>query len=183
MKPTCYIPVEDTLADSRKTLSYSMPQRRDDGRIAQVKKTLSVKIPLGVIDGERIRLKGQGGQGTGKGGDGDLYLRVRFLPHPLYDIEGYDLILTLPLAPWEAALGTKVVVPALTGSISLTVPANSQTGKRLRIKGKGLARKDGFGDLYAVVKVVVPEDNSPEMAQLWRSIEEKADFDPRAAWT
>ncbi len=136
-----------------------------------------------MVDGERIRLKGQGAQGIGQGPNGDLYLRIRFVPHPRYDVEKHDLILTLPLAPWEAALGTKVVVPTLTGSISLTVPADSQTGTRMRIKGKGLRRKEGFGDLYAVVKIVIPATANAPVRELWRKLEEKAGFDPRADWS
>lgn len=174
--------LEDTLSGASQQISYSLPHRQDDGRITEVRKTLNVKIPTGVVDGERIRLKAQGAQGVGQGASGDLYLRIRFVPHPLYDVDKYDLILTLPLAPWEAVLGTKVVVPTLTGNINLTVPANSQTGKRMRIKGKGLSQKDGFGDLYAVVKIVVPDTTNDELSSLWRDLAEKADFAPRADW-
>jgi curved DNA-binding protein len=175
--------LEDTLSDASQTISYHLPQRGADGRVTQVKKTLSVKIPAGVSDGERIRLKGQGSQGTGSGANGDLYLRIRLVPHPLFDVEAHDLTITVPLAPWEAALGTKIEVPTLTGKINLTIPANSQSGKRMRIKGKGLSRKEGFGDLYAVLKIVIPATMTDETNQLWQQLADKAAFDPREEWS
>lgn len=175
--------LEDTLSNASQTISYHLPQRGDDGRVTEVKKTLSVKIPAGVSDGERIRLKGQGAQGVGSGANGDLYLRIRLVPHPLFDVEAHNLIITLPLAPWEAALGTKIEVPTLTGKINLSIPAISQTGQRMRIKGKGLAKKGGFGDLYAVLKIVMPESTSDEIKQHWKQLASKAAFDPRAEWS
>jgi curved DNA-binding protein len=148
-----------------------------------VNKTLTVKIPAGVAEGERIRLKGQGGQGLGDAPSGDLYLRIRLVPHPLFDVEAHNLILTVPLAPWEAALGTSLEAPTLSGKIKLTIPANSQTGQRLRIKGKGLVRKQGHGDLYAVLKVVMPESVSEESKQHWQQLADAAVFDPRTEWS
>jgi len=177
------IVLEDTLADASKTITFRLPSRGDDGRVTEVTKTLNVKIPSGVSDGERIRLKGQGAEGVGKGAKGDLYLRIRLLPHPLFDVEERNLIITVPLAPWEAALGAKVEVPTLTGKINLTIPGDSQTGQRMRIKGKGLTKKDGFGDLYAVLKVVMPETTDDEIKQHWEQLAEKAGFDPRAQWS
>jgi curved DNA-binding protein len=175
--------LEDTLSNASQTISYHLPQRGADGRVTEVKKTLSVKIPAGVSDGERIRLKGQGAQGEGSGANGDLYLRIRLVPHPLFDVEAHNLIITLPLAPWEAALGTKIEVPTLTGKINLSIPASSQTGQRMRIRGKGLAKKDGFGDLYAVLKIVMPKSTSDEIKQHWEQLATKAAFDPRAEWS
>jgi len=175
--------LEDTLSAASQTISYHLPQRGANGRVTEVKKTLSVKIPPGVSDGERIRLKGQGAQGVGNGSNGDLYLRIRLVPHPLFDVEAHNLILTVPLAPWEAALGAKVEIPTLTGKINLSIPANSQTGQRMRIKGKGLAKKDGFGDLYAVLKIVMPKTTNDDIKQHWEQLASKAAFDPRAEWS
>tara|TARA_R110000822_G_scaffold187752_28_gene326966 strand:- start:31160 stop:32116 length:957 start_codon:yes stop_codon:yes gene_type:complete len=180
--------LEDSLSNTSKTISYRLPHRDNEGRITEVKKTLSVKIPAGVSDGERIRLKSQGAQGIGDGPNGDLYLRIRLIPHPLFDVEAHNLIITVPLAPWEAALGTKIQVPTLSGKINLSIPANSQTGQRLRIKGKGLVRKDGHGDLYAVLKVVMPDpsNTSPlndEIKQHWEQLASKAAFNPRVEWS
>lgn len=111
--------------------------------MSETSKTLNVKIPEGVADSERIRLKGQGVAGVDGGQNGDLYLIIRFTPHPLFEVEGNNLHIVVPLAPWEGALGTSIEVPTLTGKIALTIPSGSQSGKRLRVKGKGwLARKN-----------------------------------------
>ena len=174
--------LEDTLGNTSKKISYNLPHRDDQGRVSTVTKTLNVKIPAGVTDGERIRLKGQGGQGLGSAPAGDLYLRIRLVPHPLFDVEAHNLIITVPLAPWEAALGTSLEVPTLDGKIKLTIPPNSQTGQRLRIKGKGLVRKDGHGDLYAVLKVVMPATTSAESKTQWQELAASAAFDPRKEW-
>ena len=175
--------LEDTLALTSKPISYSLPHRDAQGRVSQVNKTLNVKIPAGVAEGERIRLKGQGGQGLGDAPPGDLYLRIRLVPHPLFDVEAHNLIVTVPLAPWEAALGTSLELPTLSGKIKLRIPANSQTGQRLRIKGKGLVRKDGHGDLYAVLKVVMPDSVSDESKQHWQQLADASAFDPRMEWS
>lgn len=175
--------LEDTLADATKTISYQLPHRDAQGHISEISRTLNVKIPAGVANGERIRLKGQGGQGIGGAENGDLYLRIRLVPHPLFDVEAHNLIITVPLAPWEAALGATIEVPTLTGKIKLTIPANSQTGQRLRIKGKGLVRKQGHGDLYAVLKVVMPETTDDQIKEQWQQLASSAAFDPRKEWS
>ncbi|MEX2470335.1 MAG: DnaJ C-terminal domain-containing protein [Pseudohongiellaceae bacterium] len=171
--------LEDTLRDEQKTISYKMPKYDGSGAVTEVKKTLKVKIPKGVVDGERIRLKGQGGPGFGKGAAGDLYLRIKLVPHPLYDVVGHDLHLTLPIAPWEAALGAKITVPTLTGKISLTIDPGSQTGKRMRVKGKGLPAKTDQGDLYVILKVVMPEKIDDKSKALWEQLKDTGKFDPR----
>lgn len=174
--------LEETLAETSKHVEYVIPVY-ENGQISEIKKSLKVKIPLGVVDGERIRLKGQGGAAQGNAPNGDLYLHIRLVPHPLFDVEGHNLVVTVPLAPWEAALGAKVTVPTLSGKIHLTIAPNSQTGQRLRIKGKGLATKSSTGDLYALLKIVMPPSANDEVKALWRSLSEKADFDPRAQWS
>ncbi|UVE17255.1 curved DNA-binding protein [Pseudomonas sp. LS44] len=176
--------LEDTLAEEAKQVAYQLPQYSADGQpLAPLSKTLKVKIPAGVTDGERIRLKGQGAPGFGDGAPGDLYLIIRLVPHPLFDVEAHNLIIVVPLAPWEAALGAKVAVPTLDGTINLTVPANSQSGQRLRIKGKGLVNKLGErGDLYALFKIVIPAHGDEQARQLWQQLAEHAAFDPRAEW-
>nr|WP_255399432.1 DnaJ C-terminal domain-containing protein [Oceanicoccus sp. KOV_DT_Chl] len=98
-------------------------------------------------------------------------------------MQGRNLILTVPLAPWEAALGTTVVVPTLTGKINLTISANTPAGKKLRIKGKGLPTKSVAGDLYAVIKIVMPNMVDTEAQQLWRKLADSSQFDPRAEWS
>lgn len=177
--------LEETLADEAKKIAFQLPQYSADGRpLAPISKTLNVKIPAGVSDGERIRLKGQGAPGLGGAANGDLYLIIRLVPHPLFDVEAHNLILTVPLAPWEAALGSKVTVPTLDGKIHLSIPANSQSGQRLRIKGKGLMNKLGErGDLYALFKIVIPAQADEPTRALWTQLAEQAAFDPRAEWS
>jgi curved DNA-binding protein len=175
--------LEETLSEKKKTISYQLPHYDTDGRrLADVKKTLNIKIPKGVAEGERIRLKGQGGPGMGDGQNGDLYLHIRLVPHPLFDVEGHNLIITVPIAPWEAILGTRAEVPTLSGNINLTIPPDSQSGKRLRVKDKGLASKTGMGDLYAVLKIVIPDKTDEESRQLWKTLSEKTKFNPRREW-
>ncbi|MCV9919938.1 curved DNA-binding protein [Pseudomonas sp. BT-42-2] len=177
--------LEETLNNESKQISFQVPQTNGAGqRTGFTTKTLNVKIPAGVADGERIRLKGQGAPGVGGGANGDLFLTIRMAPHPLFDVEGHDLIITVPLAPWEAALGTKVEVPTLSGKINLTIRPDSQSGQRLRIKGRGLATKHGErGDLYAQLKVVMPTQSDAETRELWSKLSEKAAFNPRTQWS
>lgn len=173
--------LEDTLAEESKQIKYSLPHYDAHGRrLEDISKTLKIKIPKGVADGERIRLKGQGAPGLGDGPAGDLYLRVRLVPHPQFDVEAHNLLTTVPLAPWEAALGAKVTVPTLQGKIQLTIPPNSQSGQRLRIKGRGLPMKTGNGDLFAILKVVMPPATDAATKKLWQQLaEQQAGFDPR----
>lgn len=175
--------LEDTLVDSTKLIEFVIPHYDTQGQLHETKKSLNVKIPAGVSDGERIRLKGQGAPAQGVGTHGDLYLHIRLIPHPLFDLEGHNLILTLPLAPWEAALGAKITLPTLSGKISLTIAPNSQSGKRLRVKGKGLVTKNGVGDLFAILKIVMPPMATDDTKQLWSQLAKTASFDPRAEWS
>lgn len=176
--------LEEILGETSKPIEYLLPSYDEHGqRQPDQRKSLNVKIPAGVNDGERIRLKGQGGLGSGGAPNGDLYLFIRLVPHPLFDVEGHDLLITVPLAPWEAALGARVEVPTLTGRIHLNIPADSQSGQRLRIKGKGLPGKQGAGDLYAVLKVVMPPRNTEQARTLWAQLRDAAGFDPRSQWS
>ena len=174
--------LEETLHQQVKMVNYQLPVSTG-GKIHHINKQLNVKIPQGIIDGERIRLKGQGIAGVAGGESGDLYLCINLVPHPLFDVQGLDLILTLPLAPWEAALGAKINVPTLEGEISLTIAPDSQSGKRLRIKGKGLKRKGVSGDLFAITKVIMPSSNNRKANDLWRKLAHVNHFDPRSEWS
>lgn len=176
--------LEETLAEQQRTISYKVPVYNVFGMVEQeLPKTLNVKIPAGVSDGQRIRLKGQGTPGENGGPNGDLWMIIHIAPHPLFDIVGHNLEIVLPLAPWEAALGTKVEVPTLKESILLTIPAGSQAGQRLRIKGKGLVSKTVTGDLFAVIKIVMPPKPDEKTSALWQQLaESQASFDPRKTW-
>lgn len=179
---TLAIFLEDACSGESRTISYEVPGFDEQGHLVRQQRTLKVKIPAGVVEGERIRLKGQGAPGIGDAPAGDLYLQIRFAPHPLYLVEGATLTITVPIAPWEAALGCKLTVPTLDGSISLTVPGNSQNGKRMRIKGRGLGKGDNRGDLYVVLRVSMPPAASDREQALWRQLAQVSSYDPREHW-
>lgn len=176
--------LEETLSTESKQISFQVPQYDASGRhVSNTVKSLNVKIPSGVTDGERIRLKGQGAPGIGGGANGDLYLIVKFAPHPKFEVEGENLVISVPVAPWELALGTEVAVPTLTGKINLKVPAGSQNGQRMRAKGHGLMNKGGQrGYLFIQLKVVMPKEASEEVLGLWKALADSAAFDPRKGW-
>ncbi|MCU1451183.1 MAG: chaperone DnaJ domain protein [Acidimicrobiales bacterium] len=139
-----------------------------------------VEIPPGVRDGQRIRLAGQGATGAAGGPAGDLFLRVRVKPHPRLRVEGRDLYVDLPLAPWEAALGAEVPVTTLTGTARLRIPPGSSSGRRLRLRGQGLPSPDGSaGDLYAVVAIHVPKRLTKKERELFEELASVSKFDPR----
>jgi curved DNA-binding protein len=152
------------------------------GGSGQVTKTENhkVKIPAGVHDGQRLRLTGRGEPGAGGGPSGDLYLRVRMASHPDFRVEGSDLYYDLDLAPWEAALGTKVSIPLLSGSLSIKIPSGTQSGQRLRVKEKGLPNAGkAAGDLYVVARIQMPKELSAVERSLWEQLAQESRFNPR----
>lgn len=173
--------LEETLKSFQKTVEYTI-SGRENGRSKPIKKHLKVNIPQGVSDGQRIRVAGQGMPGHRQGAAGDLYLHIRLVPHPLFDVNGHNILITLPLAPWEAALGTRVAVPTLDGKITLTIPPNTPSGRKFRIKGKGLKTPTVTGNLYAVVKIVMPAETSSESHAHWQALAASEQFNPRAEW-
>ncbi|MCU1373410.1 MAG: heat shock protein DnaJ protein, partial [Actinomycetia bacterium] len=143
-------------------------------------RTIDVNIPPGVVEGQRIRLAGQGGQGAGGGRPGHLYLVVRIAPHRRYRLDGRDVTVELPVAPWEAALGAPLAVRTPDGDATVKVPAGSSCGRRLRLKGRGLPNPKGApGDLYAEVRILVPRSLSDEERRLFEELAKVSDFDPR----
>jgi curved DNA-binding protein len=163
--------VEDAYHGGRRTITLSGP----DGP-----RTLEVNIPPGVVDGQRIRLAGQGGRGTGGAPAGDLYLIVRLLPHPRYRVEGRDIYVDLPIAPWEGALGASVTIETPGGEATVKVPHGTSSGRRLRLKGRGLPHRRGTpGDLYAEVKIMVPSRLTDEERRLFEELAKTSKFDPR----
>lgn len=150
----------------------------DDGRGPR---TLEVRIPAGVSDGQRLRLRGQGGKGRNGGADGDIYLHITLAPHPVFRVDRHDLYFDLALAPWEAVLGAEVEVPTLDGPVLLTVPPHTSSGRRLRLRGRGLSNgKGGRGDLYASAHIEVPSAPSDNERELWRQLAQASSFNPRA---
>ncbi len=134
-----------------------------------------VKVPPGVVHGQRIRLPGEGGPG------GDLYLVVRIQPHPVFGLDGRDITVEVPITPWEAVLGATVSVPTPGGSAGVVVPAGSSSGRRLRLRGQGMPNPGGApGDLYAQLRIVVATDTSPTERRLYEDLAQSSSFDPRS---
>jgi curved DNA-binding protein len=160
--------------------AYRGTQRTVSLGTAEGTRTLDVTVPAGVTDGQRIRLAGQGGQGSGGASAGDLYLIVRIAAHPRYRVQGRDVSTDLLLAPWEAALGTSVAVDLPDGEAKVTVPAGTSSGRRLRLRGRGLPNPRGTpGDLYAVAKIMVPRRLSRKERRLFEELAAASSFDPR----
>jgi curved DNA-binding protein len=174
------IPLEDAFQGATRTITLRAPQLDAQGRVALREHTLNVRIPKGIRDGQLIRLAGQGAPGAGGAPRGDLYLEVHFAPHAVYRVEGHDLSLTLPLAPWEAALGATVKAPTPTGVVEVKIPAGSQSGRKLRIKGRGIPGEPA-GDLYLVLDVVLPPADTERAKQLYQTMERDLAFNPRQA--
>lgn len=146
-----------------------------------VSRMIDVRIPAGVQDGTRVRVPGKGGPGRGGGRHGDLYLRVHIEPDPVFRREGADLHVTLPIWPWEAALGAEVLAPTLEDPVRVRVPAGSRAGSKLRLKGKGLpVVAGGRGDLFYTLQIVMPSFVSDEARRLYEQLSRIPHADPRA---
>lgn len=152
-----------------------------EGGVRRAPHRVKTRIPRGVVDGEKLRVPGMGGKGANGGPDGDLYLNVEVVAHPLYRVSGKDLYLDLPLAPWEAVLGTSVDVPTPAGAVTLKVPAGTRAGQQLRLTGRGMTRGSGaVGDLYARVRIEVPTLVDDRQSALYQQLSESSNFNPRA---
>lgn len=163
--------VEEAYRGGKRSLSVSGP----DGT-----RNIDVSIPAGVTNGQRIRLRGQGGQGSGGAASGDLYLVVRLAPHPRYRVDGRNITVDLPLAPWEAVLGASVPVDGPGGSATVKVKPGTSSGTKLRLKGRGLPNAKGQpGDLFAEAKIVSPPHLDDTERKLWQELRDLSDFDPR----
>lgn len=172
------IDLEDAFHGASRTIALRVPEVDAQGHVYTRERSLSVRIPKGVKEGQLIRLAGQGSPGMGGGAAGDLYLEVTFRPHPYYRAEGRDIYLDLPIAPWEAALGATVKAPTPAGVVDLKIPPGSDSGRKLRLKGRGLPG-DPSGDLYAVLRVVAPPAEDERVKTLYRELEHATRFNPR----
>jgi len=173
------IDLEDSYAGATRTITLRMPEMTEDGRVTTRDHSLNVRIPKGIRPGQQIRLAGQGGPGIGGGEAGDLYLEVEFRDHPFYSVEDADVFLKLPVAPWEAVLGATVKAPTPSGVVDLKIPANSNQGRKLRLKGRGIPGKTP-GDFFVVLELSLPPADSDEAKKLYQQMKEKLGFDPRA---
>jgi len=173
------IDVEDAYRGAERTISLRAPVEGSDGRVQMQERTLDVHIPKGIRPGQHLRLAGQGNAGIGGGKAGDLYLEIAFNPHSRFRVDGADVYVDLPLAPWEAALGASVDVPTPDGAVQLTVPKGSAAGRKLRLKGRGLPGKSP-GDFYAVLAIVVPKAETDAARAAYESLAKAfPNFQPR----
>ncbi|MDY6908996.1 MAG: DnaJ C-terminal domain-containing protein [Thermodesulfobacteriota bacterium] len=174
------VSLEEAFRGTTKAITLQVPRTTPDGRVVTETRTLEVKVPPGILPGQKIRLPGQGSEGVGGGKRGDLYLKIQVEPHPVYRLEGRNLVMDLPVSPWEAALGAEVHLQTLSGPVTLKIPAGTQSGQKLRLRGKGMPNPRGTaGDLYAVVKIVVPKRLSKKERELFEALREASSFNPR----
>ncbi len=170
--------LEEAYHGCEKAITLTKPEPGPDGQIQRRQRNLKVKVPAGVRDGQNIRLKGQGGPGMGGGPAGDLYLEVRIAPHPHFRLEGSDLYLTLPVTPWEAALGASVQVPTMDGRASMKIQPGAREGQKMRLRGKGMPGKQR-GDLYVVLQITMPPKQTEKSRELFRALADEVPFNPR----
>jgi curved DNA-binding protein len=176
------IHLEDSYRGAKRSISLKIPTVDATGHVVMVDRILDVSIPKGIRAGQHLRLAGQGGQGAREGMAGDLFLEIAFSPHALFRVDEQDIYLTLPLAPWEAALGATVSVPTPDGNVSLTIPAHSKAGRKLRLKGKGIpsnSAKHPAGELYVVLEIALPPANSEAEKEAYLAMAKAFDFNPR----
>ena len=174
------VSLEDAYRGASRTISLQAPQIDPSGHVHAATRNLNVRIPRGVIEGQRIRLAGQGSPGIGGGPAGDLYLEIAYEPHRWFKPDGRDLYLELPVTPWEAGLGATVTVPTPGGRVDLRLPAGSQSGQKLRLKGKGMTGKVP-GDLYVLLKIMTPKPKSDADRKLYEKMAQQMAFDPRTS--
>lgn len=172
------IDIEDAYQGASRNLILQHSEIGPDGRPQLSERTLRVNIPKGIHPGQQIRLAGQGGPAVGQGRAGDLYLEVEFKPHSHYRVEGSDVFLNLPLAPWEAALGAVITIPTPTGPVELKIPPNSKNGSKLRLAKRGLPANRP-GDFYVLLQITLPPANSDEEKAFYQQMQKQFAFSPR----
>ena len=177
------IDLEDAMTGATRSISLRVPGVDASSHLTTKQRVLKINIPKGIKQGQHIRLSGQGNPGMGQGKAGDLYLEIEFNPHSIYRVEGRDVYLDLPVAPWEAALGTKVKAPTPGGAVDLTIKPGSANGSKLRLKGRGIpasASSNNAGDLYVVLQVALPAANSDSEKAAYEKMQQSFSFNPRA---
>jgi curved DNA-binding protein len=172
--------LEASLEGGSRSLTLRVPELDPEGRIMVRERVLNVRVPKGILPGQTIRLAGQGTPPQGEGKAGDLYIEVEFQPHPLYRVEGRDLYVDLPVAPWEAALGAAVKTPTPGGVVDLKIPPASQAGTKLRLRGRGIPATPP-GDLYVVLQIALPKATDDKGKAAYRALAEAMPFNPRAS--
>jgi curved DNA-binding protein len=170
----------DAYRGAQRSVSLRMPALDDEGRGVLRDRTLEIAIPKGIREGQHLRLAGQGGPGLGNALAGDLFLEIVFSPDPRFRVDGRDVYVDLPLAPWEAALGASVAAATPDGAVELTIPPGSAAGRKLRLKGKGLPGSPA-GDLYVLLTIVLPPATDAKAKAAYEAFAAACAFDPRAA--
>ncbi len=173
------ISLDDAYRGTTHVIQVAVAEADATGNRGTRNHTLQVRIPSGIVQGQQIRLAGQGSPGMGGGPRGDLYLEVQLQPHPYFEAEGRDIYLNLPLTPWEAALGAQLTVPTLGGKVEVKIPAGSQAGQKLRLKGRGLGGKTP-GDQYIVLQIVAPPALTPAAREAYERMSQELQFNPRS---
>lgn len=163
---------------SSQTLSLRVPQTDANGEVSLHDETLQVQIPKGIREGQHLRITGRGHPGVNGGEPGDLYLEIHFKPSSDYRIDAVDVYLKLPLTPWEAALGASLSIPTPAGTMQVKIPPNSQAGKKLRLKGRGIPAQPP-GDLYLELSVTLPSADTPGARELYETMAKELPFNPR----
>ena len=172
------IELADAYHGATQTITLRAARLDPAGHIVAEERTLKVQIPKGIREGQHIRLAGQGSPGFGGGVPGDLYLEVHFRPDPRYRVDGRDVHQSVPVTPWEAALGATIEVNTSAGSLRVNVPPGSQAGRKLRLKERGIPGKPP-GDLYLVLEVVLPPATTDKARQLYETMAREMGFNPR----
>lgn len=175
--------LEQAYRGTEVTLNLATTEYGTDGQPRRGHKPITVRIPKGATDGQKLRVPGKGGPGVNGGPAGSLYLEIHLRPHPLFKVSGHDLYLDVPIAPWEAALGAQVEAPTLEGHVRLKIAPGAHSGQKLRLAGKGLPKPDGTsGDLYAVLQIVNPPTPSARERELYEELKRASGFNPRASF-
>ena len=172
--------LDASLNGGSRQFTLRIPEIDDAGRLVSKERTLSVQVPKGILAGQQIRLAGQGGRAPDGNSAGDLYIEVEFQPHRHYRVDGRDLSLELPVAPWEAALGATVQTPTPTGTVDLKIPAGSHAGSKLRLKGRGIPANPP-GDFYVVLQIALPPANDDKAKAAYAAMAFALPFNPRAS--
>ena len=173
------IDLADAYSGAKRTIALHMPTQDASGHVTTQERKLDVSIPKGIKAGQNLRLSGQGGPGIGEGRAGDLYLEIEFHQSPIYRVDGKDVFIDIPLAPWEATLGTTVNIPTPAGStLELKIPAGTVAGRKMRLKGKGIPSAEP-GDLFVVPTIALPPADSDAHKEAYQAFEKAFDFNPR----
>jgi curved DNA-binding protein len=173
------ISLDEAFHGGPKTIQLQTAPVANSGQAHYQTRTLKITIPAGITSGQQLRLAKQGGKGAGQASAGDLFLKIELLPHPVFTLQDSDIIMTLPITPWEAALGAKVTVPTLKGPVDVKIAANAQAGQKLRLKGRGFPHKLKVGDQYVILQIVTPPATTPEQEEFYQKMAVLMPLNPR----